>query len=300
MSNARLGLDIGGTNIKLARVVGTTVERRVNLQLDSAQLHVQSLIDVLMANIATLSEGVSELGVGVAAIVNASEGRVVASPNLPWLDGVDLAAALREATGLAVRLDNDVNCIGWGEACAGAGVGVQNQVCLALGTGMGGCIVVDGKLHRGHRGRAAELGHLPVAPHGPLCGCGGRGCVEQYSSKTGLLRLARQIGWRDERAQDDDVIALFAAAKDGDQRARWVVDCAAQALAIAICWCCEMLEPQRVIIAGGISAAWPQLRDGVQKNLRGRAHGPPRVPHVVVGTLGVDAGALGAALLFDG
>jgi glucokinase len=298
-SSARIGVDIGGTRIKAARVLDGVVQARSVAELSAASQTPEGLAAAVAQVVGPLAEGATKLGAGVAAVIGSDDATVLASPNMPFLDGIDLANALEQATGMTVRLDNDVNVVGLGEALVGAGRGVPEQICLALGTGLGGAIVRRGQLHRGHRGRAAELGHLTVDPHGAACGCGGRGCAEQYASQTGLLRMMAEAGWRPANSSNDPVIALFDAATAGDQIAHDLVQRAGWALGMTIAWCCEMFAPQRVIIAGGISAAWPQLRPATLAALQSAARPSALCRSVQAGTLGADAGTIGAAMLFD-
>ena len=182
---------------------------------------------------------------------------------------------------------------------AGAGRGFDRQVCLAIGTGLGGAIVRGGELHRGQRGRAAELGHLAFNENGPLCGCTGRGCVEQYISQTGLMRQAAEAGWGDGQLQPSDVPRLFEAARSGDRVAAAIIDRAADALGFALAWCDQVLAPQCFVLAGGVSQAWPQLRERALAGLSRHAGNRP-LPEVRIGSLGTDAGIIGGALLRRG
>lgn len=297
MIGPRLGVDIGGTRCKIGRVEAGQVVARTAIELTPQHHSAESLAEAIAGALVPLAADISELGVGVAAVVDSAAGDVVSSPNLPWLNDRPLAGLLAAATGLHVRLDNDVNCVGWGEARAGAGRGCDELLCLALGTGLGGAIIRNGELHRGQHGRAAELGHVPFRANGPPCGCGGRGCVEQYASKIGLLRLAADMGWHPEPG--DAIVALFRAAAGGDRRAIAVVDEAAGALGFLLGWTATLLAPSRIVISGGIAAAWPQLRVVALSSMREQLRGTFAEPVVVSGELAEDAGTIGAALLFS-
>lgn len=292
-----LGVDIGGTRLKLGLVRDGAVRARAVLPLSvsTAADLTQTIADAAAALSAAHALTPVAMGVGIPGVLGLGGGPVLQSPNLPWLNGVDLAAVLQDAVGLPVRCDNDANCVGWGEAVAGAGRGVADQLCLALGTGVGGSLVVDGQLAHGGRGRGMELGHLCVEPSGAPCGCGGQGCLEQYASKTGLLRMMAELGV--PTSGDDAVPELFALAAAGEPRAKAVVHAAGCALGRAIASLHALTGVGCVVFAGGIAAALPQLTPSLRATLDHLEI--PGDVQVLQGTLGTDAGVIGAALLQD-
>ena len=305
----RLGIDVGGTRLKLALIAdvgtpGATIITRRVVSLSPADRSAHGLVACLSDNVAALKSqrhgAIGGVGLGVAGIVDAATGCVLDSPNLPWLSGVNLGSALADALELPVRVDNDVNCIGWGEATAGAGAGVSDQVCLALGTGVGGGLVLDGGLVRGQRGRGAELGHLCIDRRGPPCGCGSRGCLEQYASQTGLWRMMSEYGLipPGRMPVPADVVDLFALAAGGHGQARAIVHRAGQALGQAIAAYLHVFDMPLVVISGGIAAALEDLRPAIAAGLA--RHAPRRLTHdlqIVAGRLAEDAGCIGAAWL---
>lgn len=306
----RIGIDVGGTRLKLALMhrpgpgLVTIVGRKL-LPLQPADRSPAGLIASLARAVGDLTQehgaAPQAVGLGVAGVLDAAAGTVLDSPNLPWLNGVSIADALSATLGLPVQVDNDVNCIGWGEAVAGAGAGVPDQLCLALGTGLGGGLVLQGKLVRGQRGRGAEFGHLCIDPRGPPCGCGGRGCLEQYASQTGLLRLMAAFGLQPHDQPGDPIPALFVAAAQGDTRAQTVVRHAGRALGQGIGGLLYLFDVPLVVISGGIAAALDALRPALIQGLA--AHAPEalwRDVAIVAGTLGADAGCVGAAALTNG
>ncbi len=311
-----VGVDIGGTRVKVGLVDSAgTILARALVETADARCGPDALVGLIGDAIEALdgAAGADGVGVGVPGVLDAGGQRVVQSPNLPWIDGFGLGPALATRTGMAVRIDNDANCVIWGETRAGAGRvdGVPAPFLLgfALGTGVGGGIVSDGALLRGARGRGAEIGHLCVDPHGPPCGCGGRGCLEQYASQTGLLRAMRACGLLDGPAAlvgpaavagTDPIVALFDAAEAGHPLAVSVVDAAGKALGVAIASLAAVLGPQMVIIAGGIATRLEALSGALEPALaRHLADTQQPPPPIRVGTLGTDAGVIGAALLFD-
>ncbi len=304
-----VGIDIGGTRLKLALVdhPGTSqarvIRRRIHT-LRPADCTPAALVARLRRAVLDLADeeggAVLGAGIGVPGVLDAAAGRVCDSPNLPWLDDFPLGASLGQALGLPVQVDNDVNCIAWGEATTGVGRGVPDQLCLALGTGVGGGVVLGGQLFRGGRGRGAEFGHLCVDPLGPPCGCGGRGCLEQYASQTGLLRLMRDFELT-EGPQDggpEDIPRLFSLAAAGDPAAGQAVLRAGAALGQAIASLLRVFDVPLIVISGGIAEALPSLRPPLERSL---ARQGPSIHHsgvrIVAGTLGPDAGCLGAAAL---
>jgi len=296
---------VGGTRLKLALLARTggeaakVLDRRI-LDLRPADRTPTALVSRLRRALLDLASDthVSAVGVGVPGVLDAAAGRICDSPNLPWLNDFSLGPALARAIEVPVHIDNDVNCIAWGEAAAGAGHGQPDQLCLALGTGVGGGIVLGGRLHRGSRGRGAELGHICVDPAGPPCGCGGCGCLEQYASQTGLLRLMRIYGLVDE-GRPDDIIRLFSEAASGHPVAADIVRIAGTALGRALQSLQSVFDVPLVILAGGIAGALDQLRPAIEQALRPASGGHRQPLRIEVGTLGTDAGCIGAAMLHE-
>ncbi len=318
VDGARLGVDVGGTRLKLGLLHQGAVVARIIVPADMNTP--AALVAAIRTAALRLSDDcglpITAAGVGIAGVLGLGGSPVLQSPNLPWLDGVDLRAALSASLDVPVHCDNDANCVGWGEAMAGAGRGASdqrsvnlggvnlgaanemcpNQICLALGTGVGGSLVVDGELEHGSRGRGAELGHICVDRRGAPCGCGGRGCLEQYASQTGLLRMMAEVGLPADGP--DAIPALFAAAAAEDPRARAVVDHAGAALGQAIAGLIRLTGVRCYVFAGGISAALPQLRPSMCRALDRYAVSDGVA--LLLGTLGPDAGVIGAALLDPG
>jgi glucokinase len=300
----RIGVDVGGTRLKLAALRGEEVAARAVVALASRDRSPAALVERICGAILGLAGAAAgapaAVGLGVAGVLDAAGARVLQSPNLPWLDGAPLPGLLARRLGCPVRADNDANCVGWGEARAGAGRGVARQACLVLGTGVGGALVLDGALLRGGRGRGAELGHLCVALDGPPCGCGGRGCLEQVASQTGLARAARAAGLVPAALPAPDALRWLAAALARDEApALRLVEAAADALADVSARLARCFDLERVVLAGGLVAALPALAPAVAERLRGAAAALPGwpAPGLSLGALGDDAGPIGAALL---
>jgi glucokinase len=290
-----LGLDLGGTNVKLVvlergdrdylRVAGST----------SVPTHAEGGPDevarrMVEAGLAVIDVHgpIATAGVGVPGLFDAATGRIVLFPNLPgrWA-GYPLRDRMADGLGQPVRMVNDARAFVLAEAVMGAGRGLRTIIGLTLGTGIGGGVIVDGRLRLGSTGTAGEIGHQTIDPEGPPCGCGNRGCPEALAQAGTIARLAGR-----PTAEE-----AFAAAVSGDQRAIEAIDSAARALGIAIANVVTVLVPDAVVLGGGMAEAGDILLDRIRRVVR--AH-TPLLPHgfppIVRAELGTAAGAIGAAL----
>lgn len=264
---------------------------------------VAALVKALADGCGALADAVgaapTSIGLGVAGVLSHDGARVLQSPNMPWLDDAPLSALLATAMAVPVRAENDANCIGWGEARAGAGEGARRLACLALGTGLGGALVLDGWLVRGGRGRGAELGHLIVQADGPACGCGGRGCAEQFASQTGIARMAAETGWRPGIGLGPAALvpALLDAARDGDAIAAGITDRVGVVLGTLGARLDALFGLDRLIIAGGLCAGLDLFAPSATRAAAALSSLP--LPPLVAASLGGDSGPVGAAMLFD-
>ncbi|MBA7540507.1 Glucokinase [subsurface metagenome] len=210
---------------------------------------------------------------------------------------------------MKVVLENDANAAAWGERCFGAGQGVNNLVCFTLGTGIGGGIIIDGKIYHGNNYGAAELGHMTVNKDGPRCNCGNYGCLEAYSSATGIKnRIINRIeeGIKSEFLNfDDDKLfeslrlkSIFEAARKGDKLTKGVVEEAISYLGIAIANIANILNPEMVVLVGGITNEGDKLLIPLRREVKKRAfYSNYKSLKIVIGKLGGNAGVLGAAAL---
>jgi glucokinase len=211
------------------------------------------------------------IGVGVPGIVDPATGAVGEAHHVRDLTGVVLGPALAAACGRPVVVDNDVNALAMGEWRFGAGRGCRSLVVLAMGTGLGAGIVLDGRLVRGARGFAGELGHVPVRFDGPPCWCGGRGCLALYASGRGIAEAARARGRPAPEAsgrlpgEDASAPEVFAAAAAGDPNAGAIVDEACRALGAAVAIVVNGLNPEVVVLTGGVAAAFAPLEGRVRR-----------------------------------
>lgn len=291
-----LGLDLGGTNIKLAVLEsGRAGDAPRVVCTQSAPTWAEDGPAAVVSRVAALGRAamsehgpVDTVGVGLPGLFDPRTGVVLLFPNLPgpW-PGHPVAGPLSEALGRPVTLINDVRAFTLAEGRLGAARGCRDVVCLALGTGVGGGVIVDGRLHLGMDGAAGEIGHQTVIADGPRCGCGNRGCVEAVASAAALAALGG-------RATAEEVCA---AARDGDPRAGAAVATVGGYLGIAVANAVVLLTPERVVIGGGIAGAGEVLLEPIRAEVRSRVTLVPadRV-QIVLGELGASAGAIGAAL----
>ena len=310
MTGAALGLDIGGTKVLGLAVdvaTGTVVaEHRVPTPSGS-----DALIDVLVGVVEVLgasSGGVARsVGVGAAGLVDGA-GVLRFGPNLPGVVGLDLVGRLEQRLGLPVAVDNDATAAAVAEHRLGAARGVADAVYVALGTGIGGGIVLGGEIRRGAHGFAGELGHMVIDPGGPLCGCGQRGCWEQLASGSALGELARGAvaDGRGEgilrHAAGAGVVEgehAVAAASEGDPGGLAVLDEFARWVAVGLASLVNLLDPAVIVIGGGVVEAGDLLMRPVRaafgELVVGAAH-RPEVP-IVPAAFGEHAAAVGAALI---
>ncbi len=303
-----IGVDVGGSKV-LAAVVSSAGEvvRSVRTvtpgRLVDAAVVEEAVVDAVL-DVAG-GEPVAAVGVAAAGFVDRERERVVFAPHLPWR-GEPVRSRLAERWGVPVALDNDANCAAHAETVYGAAQGASSAVVLTLGTGIGGALVVDGHVLRGWNGMAGEFGHMQVVPDGEPCECGRRGCWEQYASGNALVRFARtRIGHEPSMLIDlcgGDPARLTgfdvtAAAGDGDLVARHAFESVGDWLGVGLANLVAALDPERVVVGGGVAAAGSRLLDparvALERSLVGGGH--RAVPALVGATLGPEAGAIGAA-----
>jgi glucokinase len=281
-----LGLDLGGTRIKRVVLDGNAIVER-DSHLTRSEDGVGAVLDRLAA-LAREAEPVESIGLGLPGLFD-GDGRAVLLPNLhgDWV-GRPIAAPLREALGRPVRLINDGHAFALAEARIGAARGAGDVLCVVCGTGIGGGLVIGGRLHLGVEDRAGEIGHHTVVPDGPRCGCGNHGCLE-------ALAGARAIAAAAGRSSFDDVVA---AARDGDAQSLEALRRAGGYIGIAIANLTIFLAPQRIVVGGGVAEAGEFLLAPLRAEVERRAGrvAPLHAIEIVPATLGADAGAVGAAL----
>lgn len=310
-----VGVDLGGTKILTVAVVGgevvATAKRSTPREGTPADVieRVGDAIDRLHVGGKQIRGRIQQIGLGAPGPV-APGGTVVGpAPNLPgWDEPVDVAPLLRERFPDAdVRVDNDVNVAAYAEAQRGAGRGRPDLLAVFVGTGVGGGLVLDGTLRRGASGVAGEIGHIQIVPGGEVCGCGGRGHVEAYAGRAGLERIARRRHAGGEPTALVDLAGkgrmkssiVAAALAQGDALAEALVSDAADAVGLAIASVSLIVDVGTVAVGGGLAERLGEsfllsIGDACRDALPWAD-----VPDIVPTRLGDDAGAIGAALLFD-
>lgn len=297
-----LGIDIGGT--KIAGGLVDAAEGRVLLAErvpTRAEEGGAAVLARALALARALREGAAArglaapvaVGVGAGGQIDPETGLVVSATDvLPGWAGTPLRAAFAEALALPVAVDNDVNALAVGEGRFGAGKGYGNLVFLALGTGVGGAILVGGRLHHGAHGAGGEVGHLVLVPDGLPCTCGGRGCLEQYASGPALRRTFRALGGGDE-----DADLAEQARRDPDGPAARAIAGLGEWLGLGLASLVNVLDPDRVIVGGGLAALGDLLLDPARRVLEERALPALRRCPILPAALGSDASIIGAASL---
>lgn len=305
-----IGVDVGGT-----KVLGGVVDkdgkvlaraRRDTPRQGGADL-TRAIADVALELMKDFD--VTTVGISAAGFVSSDRKTMLATPNIAGWNGVDLDKELGALIGLPLVIENDANAAAWGEARFGAGVNENHLMLLTIGTGIGGGIVVNGELYRGAFGTAAEFGHMRVVPEGHICGCGGRGCFEQYASGNALLRHAREaINASPEVARNllsrgDGTVAgltgkhITEAASDGDAVALAAFNTTAQWLGAGIASLSVVLDPALVIIGGGVIEAGEILlaptRAALERYMPFVGKHPS--PRIIAAQLGNEAGLVGVA-----
>jgi glucokinase len=306
--------DLGGTHLRVALVDrnGKLYCRQMQStpQAEKPTEIVRALIDAVHACESSASEqggAITAVSVVVPGTVNVADGVVVKAPNVPCLDGFRLAAALESELEWPVILENDANAAAIGELWRGAGQGYRTLICVTLGTGVGGGIILDGKLWRGVDGSAAEIGHIGVDPFaGVPCTCGSRGCLEVYASATAIVRMTREARPRYPNSilhNTEDLTSqkVYQAGKEGDELAIEVFRRMGVYLGIGLASLINVLNPEIVVIGGGLSNGWDLFEKHMHQQVLERAFPiPARRVKIVRAQCGDDAGLLGAAKLAFG
>ena len=305
-----IGVDVGGTKV-LGGVVdelGTVVKTaRRDTPREGGVALTQAIADVAKELMSDFT--IDSVGVSAAGFVSSDRKTMLATPNIAGWNGVDLDYQLTSLIGLPVVIENDANAAAWGEARFGAGRGKRHMLMLTVGTGIGGGIVVNGELYRGAFGIAAEIGHIRVVPEGHLCGCGARGCFEQYGSGNALMRHAREAIAaspdiaRNLLSRGDGTLegltgkAITDAARDGDAVALAAFNTTAQWLGAGIASLAVVLDPECVVIGGGVIDAGEILlkptREALERSMPFAGKHP--YPEIIGAQLGNEAGLVGVA-----
>lgn len=306
MKNYCFGIDVGGTTVKCGvfKIDGTLVDKwEITTNVENNGEHI--LPDVAEAVLGKISDmgidkdDVAGIGIGVPGPVK-EDGSLVAAVNLHW-GYHNIVKEMEELTGIPTKAGNDANVAALGEMWKGGGAGYQNVLMVTLGTGVGGGIVMNGKIVTGSHGAAAEIGHAHVDDSiTDPCNCGNCGCLEQVASATGIVRLAKEELAKTNlttvlNQQDLSAKTVFDAYKEEDAVAKVIVDRFARYLGNALAVFTAVVDPEIIVIGGGVSKAGQVLVDAVQTYYRKNAfHTCKNIP-IALAELGNDAGICGAA-----
>jgi glucokinase len=313
MDKPVIGVDIGGTNLRAASVDknGKILSRK------SRPSDAKKGIEYVMKNLISLlteiieNENISGIGIGIPGIIDANKGILTQAPNISKVKNYHIKEKLRHKLGSAidVTIENDANCAALGEWWLGAGKDVNSLIILTLGTGLGGGIILDGKLWRGANGMAGEIGHMTIDPDGPKCNCGNFGCLESFASAEAIRRMVRE-GLRNKnlktilRNEIENVTihdipeTVGRAARIGDKFSLEIWASFGKALGIAIANLTNLLNVEMIIIGGGLSNSWDLFIETALIEAKKRGLSAP-IENVEIKKceLGDDAGLLGAGYL---
>ncbi|MCX7720986.1 MAG: ROK family protein [Dictyoglomus thermophilum] len=312
-----VGVDLGGTKINVLLVddQGKVLERdKQPTESEKGKDHVinkiKSMIDNVLNQAGLKITEIEGIGIGFPGLMDRDKKTTLYAPNLgdEWKKEVLLGKELEETFNVPVYLENDVNLIAWAEWLVGAGRGTKTMICVALGTGIGSGIVLNGKLWIGAHGMAGEFGHTTVLPDGPVCGCGNRGCIEAIASGTGIEKYAKSILpqypnsliWELCNGNLDEVTVkiIYQAAERGDKLAVDIFNYAGYYLGIALANYVHIIDPEKIVIGGGVANVREYIGKPMKEEFYKRVL--PSFRDKVTfswAELGEDAGGIGAALL---
>ena len=322
-----VGIDIGGTNIKIALVAeGPTLLARQLLQMSTKEKPEATTLRLSQAvrqigsasgptlpatgpDLPPAGRALPPVGVGCAGLIDARLGIVKVSPNLVAWDNVPLASMLSKELGVRVLLENDANVFSVAEGFYGAASLARNAVFVTLGTGVGGGLKIENRMYTGSCGFAGEIGHITVDPDGPLCSCGNRGCLESFAGSARIVSRARTLIEEEGKKKEwlsrgfsslDDLTAkdLGEAAGQGNEIAERVFAEAGEYLGIALAGVVNFINPEIIVIGGGVSKAGEPLFRAARAMVMRRAMAPSvKCVEIVPAKFGEDAGVIGAAMM---
>ncbi len=296
----KIGIDIGGTSVKIGLVdkennifATTTVDTDNKVSPNEMIKRISDkTLDLLSQEKISVSQ-CSGVGVGIPGTIDKKNGTVIYSNNLEW-ENVDFVREFEKNIPLTINIANDADCAALGEVVAGAGKGCNNLIMITLGTGVGGGVIIDGKLYEGRMVGGCEIGHIVVVEDGKQCTCGRKGCLEAYASATALKRNAKEVFGKDMTPLD-----VFNLYHSKDERAIKLVDDYISKLGTGIVDLVNIFRPEKILIGGGISAQKDVLLKPLKEKMQKECFGGNRgeIPEIAIATLGNNAGMIGAANL---
>ena len=309
----RIGIDVGGTNVKIALVneqgniiYSNSIPTRAEMGYEYTINNMKEAISELIKETKSEAKSIEGIGFGFPGQIDYQKGIVRLAPNIPgWVD-VPIAEIIEKEFGIPTRVDNDVRCAALGELNYGAGIGCENLICITVGTGIGSGLIINGKLVRGASNAAGEIGHIKLdMTGGPLCGCGDRGCLEAFASGPSIVAMAEEYikggkstKYRELANPDITPYIVSEAAKQGDPVAKRIFTIVGEYIGIGLASVVNLLNPEKIIIGGGVAAAGDLLLNPIKESLIKRAMPiAGSAVEIVPAQLGNSAGVIGASLL---
>ena len=309
----RIGIDVGGTNVKIALVndkgniiYSNSIPTRAEMGYEYTINNMKEAIAELIKETKSDKKSIEGIGFGFPGQIDYKKGVVRLAPNIPGWVEVPIAEIMEKEFGIPTRVDNDVRCAALGELNYGAGIGCENLICITVGTGIGSGLIINGKLVRGASNAAGEIGHIKLDMHGgPLCGCGDRGCLEAFASGPSIVAMAEEYikggkstKYRELANPDITPYIVSEAAKQGDPVAKRIFTIVGEYIGIGLASVVNLLNPEKIIIGGGAAAAGDLLLNPIKENLIKRAMPiAGSAVEIVPAQLGNSAGVIGASLL---
>ncbi len=312
----RIGVDVGGTNVKIALVnengaiqVSKKIPTHAELGYEYTVRSIKQAINDIIAEANISKNELDGIGFGFPGQIDYKNGVVRDLPNIPGWNNVPITSIMEQEFGVKTRVDNDVRCAALGELKYGAGQNAKNLICVTLGTGIGSAIIIDGKLVRGASNAAGEIGHIKLGIHdGPICGCGDTGCFEAYASGPAIVAMAKDYinGGKSakfrELADGKEIEPFFVAkaAQQGDAVSKKIFEIIGERIGVGLSSVVNLLNPEKIVIGGGVADAGDVIFEPIKRTIRERTlKVSSEALEVVPAQLGNDAGVIGACLLLD-
>ena len=314
----RIGIDVGGTNVKIALVddkgkiiYSNSVPTYAQMGYEYTVNNIKQAIKDLMRETNTKTTDIQGIGFDFPGQVDYKTGVVKLAPNIPGWVNVPIAKMIEDEFHIPTRIDNDVRCAALGELKFGAGKGCENFVCITVGTGIGSGLVINGQLVRGAANAAGEIGHIKLQMHnGPICGCGDTGCLEAFASGPSIVAMAQEYlkggkstKFREMAGGDGEITPYIVAkaAEAGDPVAKRIFEIIGGYIGIGLVSVINLLNPEKVIIGGGVAEAGDLLLEPIRKTIKERAMViAGNSVEIVPAQLGNSAGVIGASMLVEG
>lgn len=315
----RIGIDVGGTNVKIALVdekgkiiYSNSVPTYAKMGYEYTVNNIKQAIKDLMKETNTTEKDIEGIGFDFPGQVDCKTGVVKLAPNIPGWVNVPIAKMIEDEFHIPTRIDNDVRCAALGELKFGAGKGCENFICITVGTGIGSGIVINGKVVRGATNAAGEIGHIKLQmKDGPICGCGDTGCLEAFASGPAIVALAqdyikggKSTKFREMAAAEGGEITPYMVAKaaeEGDPVAKRIFEIVGEYIGIGLTSVINLLNPEKIIIGGGVAESGELLLEPIRCTIKERAMVVAgSAVEIVPAQLGNSAGVIGASMLVEG